>query len=492
MAVPAHDERDFEFATKYKLPIVATVGTSSDPAAADTLPFVADSGWVKVTPVVAEMIGVPALQAANNQISSAQMKELVIGALEKKRLAEGKVTFRIRDWLFSRQRYWGEPIPLLHFEDGTIKGVVNTNDVAAVKAQLPLGLPAVPDYLPSSDGTSPLAKNKSWVECTVENKKALRETNTMPNWAGSCWYYLRYLDPKNDVAFADPKKMAYWLPVDRYFGGSEHTTLHLLYSRFWHQFLYDQKQVPTPEPYAWRMNGGTLLGSDNQKMSKSIGNVVNPDDKVLAYGADALRLYICFMGPYDGTLPWSEDGLKACRKLVRRIFDLEERVSDAPGSANFVRAFHKCVKRISSMLDNMKANTAVSEVMILVRAAEAEASFPRELWLGFIKLIAPLMPFGAEELWARANKHTGWKASESVHLQSWPTFDEALARDDVVTLGVQVNGKVRDEVELGIDADEASVRELVLARPLVQKWIDGKAVKKFVYVKGRIVSVVVG
>lgn len=491
MAVPAHDERDFEFANKFGVPVVRTV--ASAPGVEDVLPFVADTGVVVLDDVSRKAIGESEVTKAAEVISSEAMKDLVVDALEKKNSAERKVTYKIRDWLFSRQRYWGEPIPLIHRQDGTIEAVVATDNAAGVQEKLPLVLPEVPDYLPSSDGYSPLGKNIEWVTTTDSSgSPAKRETNTMPNWAGSCWYFLRYTDPKNSTELASQEKMKYWLPVDRYFGGSEHTTLHLLYSRFWHKFLYDEKVVPTSEPYAWRMNGGILLGSDGEKMSKSRGNVINPDEKVTLYGADALRLYVNFMGPYDGTLPWSESGLKACRRLVDRIYDLREKLSDEKSDISLQRSYHKLIKRATSMIDNLKTNTVVSELMIFVRDAEAATSIDREIWKGFVKLLAPLAVFSAEELWQEANGRTSWEPADSVHLQSWPTFDEALARDEFIVIGVQVNGKLRDQVEVTPEEGEDSVRNKVLELPLVQKWLDGKEVKKFVYVKGRIVNVVVG
>lgn len=491
MAVPAHDERDFEFAEKFGLSIVRTVGSSLE--GNDKLPFVSDTGVVVLDDTAKKAIGEKAIAEHSGGISCEAMKDIVVSALEKKKQAERKITFKIRDWLFSRQRYWGEPIPLLHRADGGIEAVVSTDDAAGVNEKLPLALPTVPDYLPSSDGYSPLGKNLEWVTTTdSKGEPAKRETNTMPNWAGSCWYFLRYTDPKNDKELASQENMKYWLPVDRYFGGSEHTTLHLLYSRFWHKFLYDEKVVPTSEPYAWRMNGGILLGADGGKMSKSKGNVINPDEKVSEYGADALRLYVNFMGPYDGTLPWSESGLKACRRLVDRIYDLREKLCDTKSEESLQRAYNKLVKRVTSMIDNLKTNTVVSEIMIFVREAEAAASIDRDIWKGFIKVLAPLAVFSAEELWAEANGYSEWDPASSVHLQSWPTFDEALARDEFLVIGVQVNGKLRDQVEVTPEESEDSVRSKVLELPQVQKWLEGKEVKKFVYVKGRIVNVVVG
>lgn len=489
MAVPAHDERDFEFAKKHDLAVIATV-SSLEPD--HELPYTVETGTIILNEVAKQIIPAADLKSNGGEFSTEAFKEYVISKLSTQGLAERKITFKLRDWLFSRQRYWGEPIPLIHCESGQIEPVANTSDPEDVKKKLPLLLPEVPDYLPSSDGFSPLSKATDWVSTTdSKGEKAKRETNTMPNWAGSCWYYLRYLDPKNDDTFAAFDKMKYWLPVDRYFGGSEHTTLHLLYSRFWHKFLYDQKLVPTSEPYAWRMNGGILLGADSQKMSKSVGNVINPDDKVASYGADALRLYINFMGPYDSTLPWSENGLKACRKLIERIFALHAKVVLDPNQESFERHYHKFIKRVTSMYDNLKSNTAVSEIMIFVREAEAVDRINIEIWKGFLKAIAPLAVFAAEELWHRTHEWTDWQPERSIHLQSWPEFDERLAHDEKVVIGVQVNGKLRAQVEVNVEEDQESVKARVLELEALKKWIDGKEIKKFVYVKGRIVSLVI-
>lgn len=491
MAVPAHDDRDFEFAKKFDLPIIETL----QPREGDKnvkLPFNSEDALLSLTSEVRELLGDDFISKSGGKVTSQQMKEFVVSTLANNGKGEKKVTYKMRDWLFSRQRYWGEPVPLVHCEDGSIEPIVRTDDKEGVKAKLPLLLPSVADYLPSSDGHSPLANNTEWVNTKdSKGRPAKRETNTMPNWAGSCWYYLRYTDPKNDECFADPKKLNYWLPVDKYFGGSEHTTLHLLYSRFWHEFLYDEKLVPTPEPYAWRMNGGILLGSDMRKMSKSWGNTIIPDDKVKNSGADALRIYVNFMGPYDGTLPWAEGGLRACRKLVERIIELSDKVGSTESDESLKRAYHRMVKRITYMVDNIKTNTAISELMIFVREAEEASSIDREIWGGFLRTLAPFAVFAAEELWQKLNGYTAWKPEQSVHLQSWPTWSDEYATDDVVTIGVQINGKVRDQVEVQLEEEEASVKAKVLQLPGVQKWTSGKELKQFVYKKGRIVNLVV-
>ena len=491
MAVPAHDERDFEFAKKYELEIIQTVykdkPESSTPQNDEDLPFSADKAFIKITPEIKKIL------SGETELSCDDMKVAVVNALEKISRGSKQTTYRLRDWLFSRQRYWGEPIPILHKSDGSFEAIADTNSPEEVANNLPLILPEVPDYTPSSDGASPLAKNTAWVNTkAADGSEAQRETNTMPNWAGSSWYYLRYIDPNNDQTLADPEKMKYWLPVDRYFGGSEHTTLHLLYSRFWHQFLYDQGVVPTPEPYAWRMNGGILLGEDGYKQSKSRGNVVDLNEMLDQFGADALRLYICFLGPYDATMNWNQGGLKACRRLVDNIYALQSKVEDQnKEDVEFTRLYHRINKRVSSMLDNLKMNTAVSEFMIFVNEAKKQACIGKDTWSGFVRLIAPFTVFLSEELWTNINDSENWTKETSIHTQEWPSFDPALAKEDSITVGIQINGKVRADIQVVEGEDEASVKEKVLEIPKIQKWVEGKDIKKFIYVPGKIVSIVI-
>ena len=492
MGVPAHDERDFLFATQYSLPIVQTVHSSEGAVA---LPFLADDGFVKVDSSWGSLVSAAERAEYKDNIPCAAMKRIVARELEKKQRGKVEVVYKMKDWIFSRQRFWGEPIPLVHYSDGHTEAIVKTDDAAGVAKKLPLILPEVPDYTPSSDGTSPLSKNTSWVNTLDEKGVSVRrETNTMPNWAGSCWYYLRYIDPKNTQAFAAPEKLKYWLPVDVYFGGSEHTTLHLLYSRFWHRFFYDLKLVPTSEPYMKRIMGGILLGPDGQKQSKSRGNVVDPTEMIAKYGADALRLFICFMGPLDATMPWNESGVKACRRLVETAYELTERV-DRSGAKTQSReltvAYHKMIKRVGDMMDGLKMNTCVSEFMIFTNEAKKSEVIELETWKGFILAFAPFAVFAAEELWQDLNGYSEWKRENSVHLQAWPAFDPALVVDDSITLGVQVNGKVRGEISVTKDDSESAVRERALSLASVQKWIEGKTVAKFIYVPGRIISVVV-
>ncbi len=487
MAVPAHDERDYEYAKVFELDIIKTIYSKEekDGGKEEPLPFIIkEEAFVKITD------DMKSLFPNDNFVPCEKMIDKLAENLEARGLGKKETMYKMRDWLFSRQRYWGEPIPVIHCKDGKIEAIVSTDDKEGVKKLLPLLLPAIPDYEPTDDGSSPLSRNKEWVKTTDSHgEEASRETNTMPNWAGSCWYYLRYLDPNNDEEFCSQEKMKYWLPVDKYFGGAEHTTRHLLYSRFWHQFLYDKKLVPTKEPYAWRMDGGILLGEDGVKQSKSRGNVVQLVEKLDQYGADALRMYICFLGPYTATMAWNEGGLKACHKLVESIYSLREKVSDKQSSESTVKLFHKTLKSVTEMLDNLKMNTAVSQIMVLVNALKKEENINKDLWKNFIKMIAPMAVFVSEELWQEVNDYKEWKRENSVHLQSWPKYNKELAKEDLITVGVQINGKLRTTISISDNDTENDVKEKVFALDAVKKWTDGKDIKKFIYVSNKIVSI---
>ncbi len=481
MGVPAHDERDFEFAKNFGLKIIPVIAKKKDevPEIDDNYECFADYGYVVNSKKFTGM-------------TSEDAKEKMTDWLIENKLGNREVNYKIRDWLFSRQRYWGEAIPLIHKEDDSIEAIAQTTDKKSIEENLPLTLPEVPDYNPTPDGLSPLAANTQWVNTKAsDGSPAKREVNTMPNWAGSCWYFLRYIDPKNDTCFADFEKMKYWLPVDKYFGGAEHTTLHLLYSRFWHQFLYDQGLVPTPEPYGWRMNGGILLGPDGYKMSKSRGNVVEPQDKLDKYGADALRMYVAFMGPYDGTFPYSENGLKACHKVLQTVNSLRSRVSDEAKDVGLEKKIHQMAKNITEMADSLKMNTIVSEIMIFVKSLKEAKAIPVKIWKMFIKLIAPISPFIAEDLWQEVNGYTKWVNGNSVHLQEWPEYDEKLLEEDKVTIPVQINGKMRGSIEVAVGSSEDDLRAIVLATEAISKYINGAEIKRFVYVPNKIVNIVI-
>lgn len=492
MGVPAHDKRDFDFATTFNLPVVQTIHPNES-TTDNKIPFEPSNGFIKLTQEVKALLTENELKESANTISCDTMSKAVLRNLELQNAGYTKVVYRLRDWLFSRQRYWGEPIPLIHKSDGTVEAITQTTNEQDVEEKLPLLLPEVPDYAPSSDGTSPLAKNRSWVKVVAKDGlPADRETNTMPNWAGSCWYYLRYIDPHNKKTFADPKKLKYWLPVDQYFGGSEHTTLHLLYSRFWHQFLYDQQLVPTPEPYTWRINGGILLGEDGHKQSKSSGNVVDLNTILEKYGADAVRTYICFLGPYDATLPWNEGGLKSCRRLAENIYALQTKVTSSPDEdKQFSRLYHRTVRNVSKMIDSLKMNTAVSEIMIFVNKAKQTAFISHDTWLGFLRLISPFQVFLAEELWQTFHGYSEWDPKNSIHLQPWPTYDPEMAKEEIISIGIQINGKMRGFVDVTPENNENEVREKVMAMQNITQCLQDKEVKNFRYVPLKIVSIVV-
>ncbi|MBP8961162.1 leucine--tRNA ligase [Patescibacteria group bacterium] len=480
MGVPAHDERDFEFAKKYTLEVIPVVKSAEDKnkVIREILPFVE----------YGEMFN----SGEFDGLSSQEGLEKIIEALEK--LGKGKraTNYKIRDWVFSRQHYWGEPIPLVYKESGEVEAVVETTNMEEVHKKLPVELPYSTEYTPTEDGQPPLARIPDWVN-TVDSKgkPAKRETQTMPTWAGSSWYYLRYLDPQNQEEFANFEKLKYWLPVDKYFGGAEHTTVHLLYSRFWHRFFYDIGLVPTEEPYQWRMNGGLLLASDGRKMSKRFGNVVEPQLLVDNYGADATRMALCFLGPYTETYPWNDNIIRSTWRLLNTIYGLKEKISEEKTDPSMEKLLHKTIKNVTEMLENIKMNTAISQIMILTNELKAQKTINKDVWADFIKLLAPLAPFLAEELWQEHNGWKEWDPKNSVHLTKWPTFDPNLAQDEKVFLGIQINGKIRDEIELEKDSPESLVKELVLKRENVCKYIQGKEIKKFIYVPGKIISLVV-
>lgn len=473
MAVPAHDERDFEFAKKYGTEIIKVI----------------DNGEENNDLFTGE--GIMINSDKYNGMKSEDFLEKVISQLEKSETGKKSVSYKIRDWVFSRQRYWGEPIPLIHLEDGSVVAICNTENPSQVKDTLPVTLPDVPDYSPTSDGSSPLDRNKEWVNIDFKGKKAKRETNTMPNWAGSCWYYLRYCDPKNDDAFADIEKLKYWLPVDRYFGGAEHTTMHLLYSRFWHKFLYDQKLVPTSEPYQWRLNGGLLLGPDGRKMSKSYGNVVEPMEYVDQYGADATRMCICFLGPYEDTYPWNTNSIKAVHKLISTIYEMKNIVSDSLESTEIEKAYNLMLKNVTGMLESLKLNTCISEFMIFINLLKNKSEINIDVYKGLIKAFAPLAPFATEEIWQEINGYTEWKKENSVHLQPWPMFDATVLEEDLVTIPVQINGKVKAEIQIKFDASEGEAKDVALKNKKIEGLVGGSKVKSVVYVKNRIINLLI-
>ncbi|QWQ39029.1 leucine--tRNA ligase [Gemella sp. zg-570] len=473
MSVPAHDERDFEFAKKFNLPIISVIAGGD----------------------VEKSVHLEDNEHINSEfldgLNKADAIEKAIEFLEKNNLGQKKVTYKLRDWLFSRQRYWGEPIPVITWEDGTMTTVPED--------ELPLLLPETDNIKPSGTGESPLANLSDWVNvvCQKTGKKGKRETNTMPQWAGSCWYYLRYIDPNNSEKFADPEKLKYWLPVDIYIGGAEHAVLHLLYARFWHKVLYDLGLVPTKEPFQKLFNQGMILAESKngkpEKMSKSKGNVVNPDDIVKSHGADTLRVYEMFMGPLDASIAWSTNGLDGSRRFLDRVYRLlvneetnqvSEKIVDKDNT-DLEISYNFTVKKVGEDIENLQFNTAISQLMVFVNDCNKAEFIPKKYALGFIQLLAPFAPHLAEEMWAIYGN------TETLAYASWPTYDESKLVSNTVEIVVQVLGKVRTKLELAKDLSKEELEKQVLANKEVQTLIEGKNLVKVISVPNRLVNLVV-
>jgi leucyl-tRNA synthetase len=477
MAVPAHDDRDFEFAKKFDLPIIPVV-EPPDPKEAELVRrnefcFTGNGRAINSGPF--------------NGLPTPQFKEEITAWLAERGQGKKAINYKLRDWLFSRQRYWGEPFPILHTEDGRILGLSEED--------LPLRLPEVEDYRPPGTGQSPLAKAADWLNVTLpDGTKAKRETNTMPQWAGSCWYYLRYLDPRNSERGWDPAKEKYWMSVDLYIGGAEHAVLHLLYSRFWHKFLYDLGYVSTKEPFRKLINQGMILGEDGQKMSKSRGNVVNPDEVIEGYGADSMRLYEMFMGPLEAMKPWSMQGVQGVSRFLQKAWrtvveeetgGLAAALREADPDEETVRLLHQTIRKVGSDIETFGFNTAISAMMIFVNHLAKQDIRPRSVVEPFILLLAPFAPHIAEELWQRLGH------GESLAHQPWPKYDQGLAQAKQIELAVQVNGKVRDHIVVPAEWDEEQVKAKSLASEKVIAALAGKPLKKIIVIKGRLVSIVV-
>ena len=466
MAVPSGDQRDYDFATKFDLPIKPVIeGTDVSEGA-----FYGDGKHIN--------------SGFLDGLNIADAKQKMIDWLEEHDAGHKKVNYRLRDWIFSRQRYWGEPIPVIHWDDGTTSLVPED--------ELPLELPKTDNIEPSGTGESPLANVEDWVNVYDENgRHGLRETNTMPQWAGSSWYWLRYTDPHNDKEFASKEALDYWSPVDLYVGGAEHAVLHLLYARFWHKVLYDLGLVPTKEPFMKLVNQGMILGSNHEKMSKSKGNVVNPDDIVDQYGADTLRLYEMFMGPLEESVPWDEKGLHGANKWVQRVWrllmddnnHLRDRVSTF-NDGKLTKVYNQTVKKVTEDYERMHFNTAISQLMVFVNEAYKVGDLPVEYMKGFVKMIAPIMPHMAEELWSQFGE------SDTITYQPWPTYDPKALVEDEVEMIVQVNGKVRAKIKMAKDTDRDEAQQLALANEHVKKFTDGKDIKKVIVVPNKIVNIV--
>jgi leucyl-tRNA synthetase len=427
-----------------------------------------------------------------NGLSTEEAKKKITTWLEQRGLGKATVQYKLRDWLFSRQRYWGEPIPIVHCE--------KCGTVAVPESDLPLTLPEMKDYTPTGNAAPPLAKVTDWVntKCPQCRGAAKRETNTMPQWAGSCWYYLRYIDSQNDSAFVGKDKEKYWMPVDLYVGGAEHAVLHLLYSRFWHKVLFDLGHVSTPEPFVRLVNQGMILGEDNQKMSKSRGNVINPDDVVREYGADAFRMYEMFMGPLEATKPWNTQGLEGVYRFLGRVCRLfcdEEGkliVDDSVPDTKLLKVLHQTIKKVTEDTDTLAFNTAISQMMIFVNEVTAQETRPRKLLEPFVLLLAPYAPHLAEELWEKLGPSTSLRKShkQSLACEPWPKHDAALLVENTVTVVLQVNGKLRDRIDMPANASQSELEKLALANARVKEFLAGKQIKKVIVVPGKLVNIV--
>lgn len=465
MAVPAHDTRDWEFAKKFELPIIEVVkgGNVQEEAYTDCATgIMVNSGML-------------------DGLTVDEAKKKIISWLESEGKGHSKVNYKLRDWVFSRQRYWGEPIPIVHCD--------KCGYVPIDESELPLRLPMVESYEPTDNGESPLAKMTDWLEttCPCCGGKAMRETDTMPQWAGSSWYFLRYMDPHNDKALASKEAIKYWSPVDWYNGGMEHTTLHLLYSRFWHKFLYDIGVVNTPEPYAKRTSHGMILGENGEKMSKSRGNVVNPDEIVDEYGADTLRLYEMFIGDFEKAAPWSQSSIRGCRRFIERYYNLQTILNDADGiRPELESSFHKAIKKVGDDIENIKFNTAIATLMALINDITATGAITKEELRIFTILLNPFAPHVTEEIFEMCKLGDGIVAE-----QKWPEYDEAKCKDETIEIVVQVNGKIKTKLNIPVESEKNAVLDMAKADANVAKAIENMNIIKEIYVPNKLVNLVV-
>ena len=461
MAVPAHDERDYEFAKKFGIEIIPVL----------------EGGDITKEAFTGD--GVHINSDFLNGLGKQEAIDKMISWLEEKGIGDKKVNYKLREWIFARQRYWGEPIPIV-FTEGDEIHVLADED-------LPLVLPELEDYAPSKTGASPLEKATDWVNTTFEGKSAKRETSTMPGSAGSSWYFLRYIDPHNEKEIADSELLKHWMPVDLYVGGPEHAVGHLLYSRFWNNYLYNKGIAPTKEPFAKLRHQGMILGSNGEKMSKSKGNVINPDDMVKEYGADALRVYEMFMGPIDAAKPWDPNGIDGSKKFLDRVWRLfvESGKVQNKENKNLEKVYNYTVKKVTNDYENMYFNTAISQMMIFVNAATKEDAIPQEYAEGFVKLLSPVAPHISEEIWNRLGHN------DTITYEAWPAYDEAKLVEDTVEIPVQINGKVRATVEIPVEATEEEIKNIVHENANIQTQLEGKNVVKEIYVKNKIYNIVV-
>ena len=464
MAVPGHDTRDWEFAKKFNLPIIEVV----------------QGGNVEEAAFTDCATGILVNSGILNGLTVEEAKKKILAYLEEKGIGRSKVNFKLRDWVFSRQRYWGEPIPIVHCD--------KCGYVPLPESELPLRLPNVKSYEPTDNGESPLAHMTDWVNTTCPHcgGPAKRETDTMPQWAGSSWYFLRYMDPHNSDALASKEAMAYWSPVDWYNGGMEHTTLHLLYSRFWHKFLYDIGMVPTVEPYAKRTSHGMILGENGEKMSKSRGNVVNPDDVVNEFGADTMRLYEMFIGDFEKAAPWNPAGIRGCRRFVERFWNFQNILTEGGLRKELETSFHKTIKKVGEDIENLKFNTAIAALMSLMNEIYDTGSITKEELRLFALLLDPFAPHVVDELWETVGYGNGMACQ-----QTWPAYDEAKCRDNTVEIAVQVNGKVRARIQIAADSSKEDILAAAKAEEKIAAELDGKQIVKEICVPGKLVNIVV-
>lgn len=478
MAVPAHDERDNEFAKKYDIAITQVVKPINSEHNEDSA-FTEEGISINSSNSTISLDG----------LTTAEAKSKIIDWLEENELGEGKIQFRLRDWLFSRQRYWGEPIPIILFEDGS-KRALNLDE-------LPLELPEVEEYKPAGTGESPLATVESWVNYNdpVTGKKGKLETNTMPQWSGSCWYFLRFIDPKNDDIFASKEKQKYWMGeegVDLYVGGAEHAVLHLLYVRFWHKVLYDYGYVTSKEPFKKLFHQGLIMGADGRKMSKSIGNVINPDDVVNDYGADSLRMFEMFLGPLEQSKPWSETGIDGIFRFLNRVWRLivsenggiSHKIVNKEPSEDLNYVLHETIKKVGEDIEHLKFNTAISQMMILINEFYKEEEIPRNAIEDFIRLLAPFAPHICEELWEILGHNS------SIVFEEWPLYDESKMQKSSVTVVIQVLSKIRAKVDMPAGLSESEVLEIAKSEPNVQKFIEGKQIRKIIFVQDKLINLI--
>ena len=465
MAVPAHDQRDFEFAVKYNLPVVQVIKPDS---VGNSLNEAYEGEGVMIN------------SSQFNSMNSIEARKAITDYLEKMGVGKKVVKYKLRDWVFSRQRFWGEPIPIVHCE--------KCGAVPLPYDELPLTLPDVPYYETSGTGESPLALIEDWVNvnCPKCGGKAKRETNTMPQWAGSCWYYIRYVDPKNDSELANKDKINYWLPVDLYIGGAEHAVLHLLYARFWHKFLFDIGEVNTPEPFIKLRNQGLVLAEDGRKMSKSLGNVINPDDVIDKYGADVIRMYEMFMGPFDQDTMWSTEGVEGIRRFINKVWSLfdETEINEESPDDDTLRIMHKTIKKVSIDIENFSFNTAISSLMIYVNNLLKLSKRPKVTLENLTLLLAPFAPHMSEELWSFLGH------SSSIFKEKWPEYIDELSKDKILEVPIQVNGKLRSKLFVSKEITEEEIKNLALIDDKVKSYTEGKNIKKVIYVKNKLLNIV--